>query len=88
VAPNKQPQLVLATADETRLTGSFKVTGAKIERVDIDVDDTAPVLARARVLVADNKKAPARQLLQDALKSHPASPLAAELRKLLQQASK
>jgi hypothetical protein len=79
----KPPVLVLALPDGTRLTGSFVLSNLKVEKVTVDVDDVAPILATAKTLVAAGKKDDARDTVAAALKEHPKSPAAAEARKFV-----
>jgi hypothetical protein len=68
---------VVATYNRTVRTGPG--------RVAVVIDDLAPVMAKARQLIADKKKADAKAVLLEALKRNPNSPSAAEARKLLVQ---
>jgi hypothetical protein len=80
----KLPTIVAILKDGTRVVGSFP-RGLKPGKISIsvDVDDVAAVLANARDLLSDGKKAAARVLLQEALRTHPKSPAADDARKLL-----
>ncbi|HLL88714.1 MAG TPA: DUF1570 domain-containing protein [Tepidisphaeraceae bacterium] len=84
----RTPQLVCTRDDGIRLVGVFTLKGEKVERVDVSIDDTAIALASARKLINAGQPAKAKPILTDALKRNPKSPLADEVRKLLQPPGK
>ncbi|HSU66334.1 MAG TPA: DUF1570 domain-containing protein [Tepidisphaeraceae bacterium] len=84
--PSKATELVAVLEDDTRMVGTFTVSGARLSKVGVEVDDTGAALKQAQALIAEGKKDQARTLLQHALKNHPRSPLAEDARKLIIQA--
>jgi hypothetical protein len=81
----KPPELIAELTDGTRMIGSFALSGGHATKVNVEVDDTGSILKQAQALIADGKKEPARAMLQKALKAHPKSPFAEEVRKLILQ---
>jgi hypothetical protein len=84
-SPAKTTQLVAVMEDGTRMVGSYVVSGTHITRVGVEVDDTGSAIKQAEALIQDGKKEQARAILQRALKAHPKSPSAEEVRKLIGQ---
>jgi hypothetical protein len=82
----KQPQILGVLKDGTRVTGVFVLRGARVEKILVDVDETAVVVARARELIGKGEKGRARGILLEALKEHPKSAAAGEARKALLEA--
>jgi hypothetical protein len=73
---DRQPTVTLADADGTRLTGWFTLGGGgRVSAVNVEVDDTAKVLAAAAVLRDAGKKEQARTMVQAAIQRHPRTPL-------------
>ena len=81
--PTHQPNLTLTTSDGTRMTGSFTLSGSHVSAVNVDVDDTAKVLADAAALRDGGQRSQARTMVQAALQAHPRSPSASEARAFL-----
>jgi hypothetical protein len=83
----RTPQVIATLPDETRVVASYnRMVRSGPGRVTVVIDDLAPVMAKAKTLIADKKKADAKTMLIDALKRNPKSPKAEEARKLLVQA--
>ena len=80
---NHQPTLALTQPDGLRMTGWFTLSGTRVSAVNVEVDDTAQVLAAAKALRDGGKKGQARTMVQAALRQHPRSPLAADARAFL-----
>ena len=78
--------VVAVLPDKTRLTGAIgpRPRPGKIS-VTVEVDDLPATLEKARALIAEDKKADARKLIQEGLRKHPKSAAAAEARELLGQ---
>jgi hypothetical protein len=80
------PQVSATMGDGTRVVATYNRTvRTGPGRVAVVIDDLAPVMAKARQLIADKKKADAKAVLLEALKRNPNSPSAADARKLLVQ---
>ena len=65
------------------MTGWFTLGGTRVSAVNVDVDDTAKVLADAAALRDAGKREQARLMVQAALRSHPKSPSSADARAFL-----
>jgi hypothetical protein len=79
----KLPTVELTLLDGTRLTGSFTLHDARVEKVTVEVDDMIRILAEAKTLLDSGKKDKARALVQTALADNPKSALAGDARRFL-----
>ena len=79
----KQPHLIATVKDGTRYLGEYTLRGNRISKVWLEVDDTPKVLRQAKTLIDKGKKDQARTMLQAALRNHPKSPDADEVRKMI-----
>jgi hypothetical protein len=81
----KRPRVAAVLPDKKRLIGLYTISGSRVYKVSVEVDDVALVIDKVQALLADKKKSQARAMAQEALLKHPDSPGADELRKLLPQ---
>lgn len=81
------PRAVCVLSDGRRFIGNYTLRGGRITSIGLDIDDTASVIAQAQSLIDQGNKPQARALLQRALRAHPNSPQAEQVRKLIKQTS-
>jgi hypothetical protein len=81
---NRQPTVELTLSDGIRVSGSFVLNGARVEQVNVVVDDMANTLKESQTLLDAGKKEQARALVQAKLKEIPTSVMAMDARKFLQ----
>lgn len=80
---NRPPRVVLTRKDGCRAIATINLAGVKIKSIDVAFDDSAKAIAEARRLHLLNEGKKAKALLADVLKRNPDSPLAGEVRNLL-----
>jgi hypothetical protein len=80
----RSPVVILTCKDGSRAIATVELHGTTVKSVTTTVDDSALALAEAKRLFLVNEKPKAMALLRDALKRNPQSPLAGEIRQLLQ----
>lgn len=81
--PTRQSQIVLKARDGLRYVGTYQRMGTRVKSVDVEIDDLASRMDRARRLIEGGKGAEARLLLQAGLREHPRSPHAEAARLLM-----
>jgi hypothetical protein len=82
----RSPMVVLTARDGSRAIATVELHGTAVRSVTTTVDDSALALAEAKRLLLINERPKALAILRDGLKRNPHSPLAGELRQMLQPA--
>jgi hypothetical protein len=78
------PKVALTLEDSTRLVGSFTLSGNRVDKVTVEIDNMAEILKDAQSLADAGHKEKARVMVQSAIRDIPSSSMIADAKKFLQ----